>query len=323
MGVWGGIVNVRQTPMAGAGTTAQRPAITVPGFLWSNLDDPDNPYWERYNGTAWVDYNASAPTLPAWALAGNALAGGERFGSTNNVDVLFYRNNVEMMHFLASLIEVHQNMTLDADKKITIGAMQLFDDSASGPRLLQTLGAQNLRIRSNTTNGAYLALTPAAETTLKGNTAVWIITRNNSNAKIVMDSDSVTRRVVVTIGTTEGGALAKYAVLKSEDLNTAAYRAPDLYIYAGANSVDVTQADVFLCHNGTAAAGRLGVGNNAATSRVDITGATGYTQFRLRTTYTPTGTADANGAVGDTAWDDDYFYLKTSVGWKRTALTVF
>ena len=36
--------------------------------------------------------------------------------------------------------------------------------------------------------------------------------------------------------------------------------------------------------------------------------------------YTPTGTSDITGNVGDTAWDDNYFYVKTIDGWKRAAL---
>lgn len=314
--------NVRETPTVGAGTTAQR-TVSVTGSIWINLDDPAHPIWQRYDGAVWVDLNASAPTLPAWALAGNALAGGEKLGSTNNQDVIMYRNNVEIAHFLAALIELHQDVLMPGGKKITIGSLQVFDDNVTGPRLVQTTGSQNLRLRANTVNGSYLHLSTTLESVLKSNQAIQLITRNNSSAKFVFDSDSVTRRVTFVIGSTEGGPLAKFAVIRSENLNTATYRAPDLYIYGGENSVDVTRANVFLCHDGTNPAGLMGVGNNAATSRVDITGANGYNQFRLRTTYTPTGTADANGAVGDTAWDDDFFYLKTSAGWKRTALTAF
>lgn len=36
--------------------------------------------------------------------------------------------------------------------------------------------------------------------------------------------------------------------------------------------------------------------------------------------YTPTGTSDPNGNLGDTVWDSNYFYVKTSQGWKRAAL---
>jgi hypothetical protein len=70
-----------------------------------------------------------------------------------------------------------------------------------------------------------------------------------------------------------------------------------------------------------------GTGNlsntSTPTSSLDITGATGYSQFRLRTSYTPTSTSDTNGNTGDFSWDDNYFYIKTSSGWKRSALTTF
>ncbi len=68
---------------------------------------------------------------------------------------------------------------------------------------------------------------------------------------------------------------------------------------------------------------KLGIGINVPTAKVDISNATGYNQFRLRTTYTPTGSADANGNTGDIAWDDDYMYIKTSTGWKRNVLSTF
>lgn len=67
----------------------------------------------------------------------------------------------------------------------------------------------------------------------------------------------------------------------------------------------------------------IGALTAAPSSAVDITGATGYTQLRLRTSYTPTGTADALGSTGDTAWDANYFYIKTAAGWKRAALSTF
>ena len=36
--------------------------------------------------------------------------------------------------------------------------------------------------------------------------------------------------------------------------------------------------------------------------------------------YTPTGTSDPIGEVGETAWDDSYFYVETIDGWKRATL---
>ena len=56
---------------------------------------------------------------------------------------------------------------------------------------------------------------------------------------------------------------------------------------------------------------------------IDLAGATGYGQFRMRTTYTPSSSADSNGNTGDFSWDGNYFYIKTPTGWKRSALTTF
>ena len=66
------------------------------------------------------------------------------------------------------------------------------------------------------------------------------------------------------------------------------------------------------------------LGNTSSpTSSVDVTGTTGHSQFRLRISYTPTSTSDTNGNTGDFSWDDNYFYIKTSAGWKRSALSTF
>jgi hypothetical protein len=63
--------------------------------------------------------------------------------------------------------------------------------------------------------------------------------------------------------------------------------------------------------------------NTTPTSMVDITGAAGYSQLRIRTEYTPTSSSDPNGNPGDIAVDDNYIYYKTSTGWKRSALSTF
>jgi len=38
---------------------------------------------------------------------------------------------------------------------------------------------------------------------------------------------------------------------------------------------------------------------------------------------TPTSGADTQGAAGDITSDDNYVYVKTSTGWKRSALTAW
>jgi hypothetical protein len=67
----------------------------------------------------------------------------------------------------------------------------------------------------------------------------------------------------------------------------------------------------------------VGVGTTSPTAKLDVNATYGYDQFRMRTSYTPSGTGDANGETGDMAWDDDYIYFKTSAGWKRAALETF
>ncbi|MBN1782243.1 hypothetical protein JW948_14010 [bacterium] len=69
--------------------------------------------------------------------------------------------------------------------------------------------------------------------------------------------------------------------------------------------------------------GRVGANTVSPTATLDLNGPAGYDQLRLRTSYTPKGTADTNGHTGDIAWDDSYIYVKTTAGWKRSALSTF
>lgn len=69
--------------------------------------------------------------------------------------------------------------------------------------------------------------------------------------------------------------------------------------------------------------GNLGVNTTSPTAQLDVNGSTGYNQLRMRTSYTPANTADANGNTGDIAWDANYIYVKTPGGWMRSALSAF
>lgn len=65
--------------------------------------------------------------------------------------------------------------------------------------------------------------------------------------------------------------------------------------------------------------GLCGFGSTTTpTAAVHITKTNGYQQLILSTSYTPTSSADANGVVGTICWDDEYIYVRTSTGWKRT-----
>ena len=69
--------------------------------------------------------------------------------------------------------------------------------------------------------------------------------------------------------------------------------------------------------------GNIGIGSTSPSAKLHVAGSTGYNQLRLQTSYTPTGTSDANGSTGDISWDDNYIYVKTSAGWKRAALSTW
>jgi len=63
--------------------------------------------------------------------------------------------------------------------------------------------------------------------------------------------------------------------------------------------------------------GRLGIGTNSPSSKLDIDD----DRVRLRQTHTPATAADT-GTQGDIAWDADYLYVCTATNtWKRAALT--
>ena len=65
--------------------------------------------------------------------------------------------------------------------------------------------------------------------------------------------------------------------------------------------------------------GDLGVGTTAQTSKVHVDG-TAMRQLRMGTSGGPSSNTDTSGAIGDMAYDDNYFYIKTASGWGRVQL---
>lgn len=91
------------------------------------------------------------------------------------------------------------------------------------------------------------------------------------------------------------------------------------YTFAFGNDFTTSASNAIIFYDAISES-KVGIQTTDPTARLDVHGSTGYNQIRMRTSYTPTGTGDANGNVGDVAWDDDYFYVKTNAGWKRAAL---
>ena len=92
------------------------------------------------------------------------------------------------------------------------------------------------------------------------------------------------------------------------------------YTFAFGRDFTTSTPNAVIFHNSVDTM-RVGMGTTSPTATLDVSGSTGYDQIRMRTSYTPTGTADPNGNVGDIAWDDNYIYTKTTAGWKRAALS--
>ncbi|HEX3934527.1 MAG TPA: hypothetical protein VHW43_07590, partial [Puia sp.] len=98
------------------------------------------------------------------------------------------------------------------------------------------------------------------------------------------------------------------------------YINPDLASAADWRSIETVIGDNRLNTSG----GNTGIGlNSAPASKLDVSGTNGYSQFRLRTQYTPTSSSDTNGNTGDFSWDSNYIYVKTPTGWKRSTLVNF
>ena len=95
---------------------------------------------------------------------------------------------------------------------------------------------------------------------------------------------------------------------------------------AGTDFIGTTDAtDLVIKTNGqeqvrVSSVGNMGVGTATPVSKLHVSKSTGYDQLQVEYPYTPTGTNDSNGNVGNITWDNEYLYIKTSNGWKRVHL---
>ena len=103
------------------------------------------------------------------------------------------------------------------------------------------------------------------------------------------------------------------------EIPTLSGKTGDVKIYAGKTITDGGEPDLFIKGKSTNR-GNVGINNGDPTSKLDISGTTGYQQLRLRNSYTPTTSGDTNGEIGDISWDDNYIYVKTNSGWGRSSL---
>jgi hypothetical protein len=117
------------------------------------------------------------------------------------------------------------------------------------------------------------------------------------------------------------------------------------YAIAIGTSITITQAYAIVIGRPTHAYAKVGMGTASPTARLHVkSGFTTSSQmaflvedsngtdlFKVTSdgrvgipiSVTPTGTSDPQGNQGDISYDDDYFYVKTSAGWKRAALSAW
>ena len=68
--------------------------------------------------------------------------------------------------------------------------------------------------------------------------------------------------------------------------------------------------------------GFIGIGNTGPTQKIDVNGNVKCNFINI-SSYTPSGSADSQGQVGDLTWDTNFFYVKTTSGWLRSNLNAF
>jgi len=79
--------------------------------------------------------------------------------------------------------------------------------------------------------------------------------------------------------------------------------------------VRIASSDRFIINS----TGNVGIGTTAPNSKVHISG-TAMRQLRMETAGGPSSAGDTSGRIGDVAYDNDFFYIKTANGWGRLPL---
>jgi hypothetical protein len=122
------ILEVDSDPTTGGGLTAKQGAVGV-----FRNEGGTATAWLK-TGPADVDWKKIDVSDNDWSLAGNALAGAEVFGSTNNQDVNFVRNNQAIMSLVNNGVLI--GIASAYGGKLDIGASALGD-------ILQVLSSPN------------------------------------------------------------------------------------------------------------------------------------------------------------------------------------
>lgn len=294
-------------------------------------------------------------SLNAWKLTGNAGTNPSNnfVGTVDTQALVFKTNNLQRMRIFNNGNITVGNSTTDNGRLLQVNGTSLFNNDirilhptfatggqggnllwvanntfriSGGPQEHLTFGPAN----SITSNGLFVAptfygTTPAASFMVTGAGGTYSTMNNPANQNIIIHKFTsagfqptsgnghptlMELNMPVNRGETDGletalrikftvtGTASALRALETVDGNV------KLNTNSGLTSIGVDSASVI-------------------TSKLDVNGAQGYNQLRLRKNYTPSGTGDSNGNTGDISWDDSYLYMKTSGGWKRVAWSTF
>ena len=195
------------------------------------------------------------------------------------------------------------------------------------------IGQNALRAAVTASNNTAVGEAALATTTAASNTAV------GQNALVLASSGASNTAVGASAGYSPAGDAAK-ATTTASSQTFVGYRAgadstSSFTCAFGSDTVasgygsTAISAGAVASALGSVAIGRDSAGTAASSAVQDkfTLGTTLHTVTipgRLNVaTRTPSGSADSQGTTGDYAWDDSYVYVKTSAGWKRSALSTF
>ena len=100
------------------------------------------------------------------------------------------------------------------------------------------------------------------------------------------------------------------------DMNSSTTKSIEMVADSNFQILGKSNKNILLTTQGT---GNVGIGTGAPDSKVHISG-TAMQQLRMETAGGPSSAGDTSGRIGDMAYDDDFFYIKTASGWGRVQL---
>ena len=159
---------------------------------------------------------------------------------------------------------VSGNFTMPSGTSLTVGSIQLFDDTA-GVRIIQALSNQGLLIRAGS-NTLTLNNSASGGNTSFSTTGTYFIQPNGiigSGGINIFGSSSAPSSTTISFKKIRNDG-AKSGIINTEDFATSGITPINLFIYAGKETVLNNQADLILCHDGTSSRGKLLVGTATA-----------------------------------------------------------